>query len=1114
MHNKLRKALRVFLWLSGVLVLLGAGAAGWLRIQYPPQRLKRLALAKVSQVLNGRQVTCGEVRLRPFHGFRISDLSIADRGSGPQMARIRELEVEYRLLPLLRKQFVVHRILVREPWISVSLDKEGRTSLDDLIAPARDTTRAPRAELPLTVVLDRLDVQGAAAQVRLDQDASSTTFSIQGLSLRVSDLQVKSLDRLRARLELSSQAARWRLWLQEAQGTRLDVGSHLTVKLTVPAFSFERLTAETAVYLDSLCLQAPGARYQTPDTLAFRASVVLNLDQGTLALERFHLAFGPWLALNGRAQATSLAHAATIDLALDSLTADLGRMVRGALDAGLPGFVPKLSAIQLEGSASLEHGYVRGPLAGPWELGTNLRAQVPSLSVPDLGLSAQGIAAIVEGLGEGAAGQGRTRLRAKLDIGRITHAPQGSGRTAIEDLGLNLSAEALWDSARGMLLPKAAVQARIRRAVHAPDSAQALEATGISVTADPTFSGALLPNRLDLGFSVERVLDGSAQGSLVARFDKPSLRHLMPDAVQGAVTATGLAPEAWTDSALTGHYNLDLRFDERTLDDVAVTLQAESQDAAYLLGGAYQPLPLEARIQARLGVSSDLSDLTVHRFDAQAFGALTVSGTAQVLGRGAGGVRLVIDRLELEHAQLPPLLPAAVRAGLGDLVLGGATSLTGTLEGVLLPGGRPQLRRAHAAVRIRDAQAKVPRHYLSASGLNGAAEVRAGPDSVDAWVDMVLDSLERPGLLRDPLADSKLRLTAALRTRESRAARDFSGRLDVWADLPGLGTQVRTECRITRTLGGPVLSASADLRFAASDTVRLLADLWATGDADLQARVDLPDGNLAEVSGVLGLEGLSAGVGRRVAVEGLQGRVLFAQGLDVRQRRLATAPVPQQVLPTGAQDLSYALWQPYFPRASRVHADRVRVMGYQVTDVDADVDYHGSVLDVPRFALNAYDGNVAGRLRADVGAGNPREIAYAVKAQLADINSAKLPMVRQGGQQASGLSANLEFVGKGVDPRAAFDVEGSLHITKIERRVAENLLALLDPKETDKSIQSVRKLLHQGWGVRSFSFVTKHGFVYPSIEPVKPWYAPFRLPKSLEFSRMPLKFFVERTVSR
>ena len=113
------------------------------------------------------------------------------------------------------------------------------------------------------------------------------------------------------------------------------------------------------------------------------------------------------------------------------------------------------------------------------------------------------------------------------------------------------------------------------------------------------------------------------------------------------------------------------------------------------------------------------------------------------------------------------------------------------------------------------------------------------------------------------------------------------------------------------------------------------------------------------------------------------------------------------------------------------------------------------------------------------------------------------------GQEASLLCGNLEFWGKGVDPAAGFEIDGSLHITKIERWVADNLLMLMDPKGTDKSIQNVRRLLGQGWGVRSFSFMTKGGFIYPSIVPVKPWFAPFSLPKTLDFPRMPLRFFLE-----
>ena len=203
---------------------------------------------------------------------------------------------------------------------------------------------------------------------------------------------------------------------------------------------------------------------------------------------------------------------------------------------------------------------------------------------------------------------------------------------------------------------------------------------------------------------------------------------------------------------------------------------------------------------------------------------------------------------------------------------------------------------------------------------------------------------------------------------------------------------------------------------------------------------------------------------------------------------------------------------PVTPASQRLEMLRLALAGkpgYEVSDVDVDLAYQNSALDMPRFVLSAYDGNLGGHARLDLGTGDPEGVAYQVKAQLAGINSARLPRVRRGGEAGSELCANMEFAGKGIDPRRRFDVEGSLHITKIERRVAENLLMLMDPKETDKSIQNMRRLMRRGWGMKSFSFATKHGFVYPSIVPVKPWYAPFSLPKSLDFPRMPLKFFLE-----
>jgi hypothetical protein len=395
------------------------------------------------------------------------------------------------------------------------------------------------------------------------------------------------------------------------------------------------------------------------------------------------------------------------------------------------------------------------------------------------------------------------------------------------------------------------------------------------------------------------------------------------------------------------------------------------------------------------------------------------------------------------------------------------------------------------------------------SGLSGTIDIHADQDSVVVVASALVDSVQKVDLFTQPIVDTRTVLSVhLLRLSKGGGSSDWRGHLDLWADIPGLGTHVRASSQMNRVLGAGGISADAQVSFASPDTVRLPRNMWATGSMDASIRAKLEEEGVAKLSCLVGLDGLCVGIEPTLAVEGIRGRIPFTQSLNLRQRALVPTPAVRQIQAAGPGDVSYGLWQSHRAKGSRVHVDRITVLDYAVSDVEVDLAYQDGALDVPRFVLNAYDGNVAGHARLDLGTGDPEGIAYQVKAQLAGINSAKLPRVRRRGGEGSELCANLEFVGKGVDPKRRFDIEGGLHITRIERRVAENLLMLMDPKETDKSIQNMRRLMRQGWGLKTFSFAAKNGFVYPSIVPVKPWYAPFSLPKSLEFPRMPLKFFL------
>jgi len=194
-------------------------------------------------------------------------------------------------------------------------------------------------------------------------------------------------------------------------------------------------------------------------------------------------------------------------------------------------------------------------------------------------------------------------------------------------------------------------------------------------------------------------------------------------------------------------------------------------------------------------------------------------------------------------------------------------------------------------------------------------------------------------------------------------------------------------------------------------------------------------------------------------------------------------------------------------------------MDYFASDIDFDIFIANEKIEIPRFALKAYDGNMAGLLYANLHEGKLDQIEWKVKANLSQLNSAKLIPARRLKATGAELNMNLELSGLGVDPASQLEVEGYLYVTKIGPQFTDNVLRSLDPKGTDKSIKDTRRLLNWGYKPRLISFEIKHGNLYPTIQLVKGKLLTKLIPLNLsggkiELARIPIKFFMTNMMTK
>ncbi len=156
----MKKAITVlFVFLVLLVLLLGAATA------LSPiflNKYKEPILAKIGETVN-REVRLGELRLTLFTGIglRLKEVSISNAEGFREepMFSMAELDLKVRFLPLLHKEIVVDRVILRKPRILIEKDEKGNFNFSDLVGetkpsepPAEKSDVEPEDQPPLTAL--------------------------------------------------------------------------------------------------------------------------------------------------------------------------------------------------------------------------------------------------------------------------------------------------------------------------------------------------------------------------------------------------------------------------------------------------------------------------------------------------------------------------------------------------------------------------------------------------------------------------------------------------------------------------------------------------------------------------------------------------------------------------------------------------------------------------------------------------------------------------------------------------------------------------------------------------------------------------------------------------
>ena len=178
-------------WLRRILFAIGLAGVVYLGLLFvlsrflDPETLAARIEPRLETAL-AREVEIGSAKVGFFPlGIRLQDVSVADpTGLAPTLARIESVEFQVDLIPLLRREVRVRRLVIESPEANLRVAADGRSNFGDF---STESSRRPQDEEsgaaePFALELRGIQLSGGRLSFVNDED--STTAAMNDLQLR------------------------------------------------------------------------------------------------------------------------------------------------------------------------------------------------------------------------------------------------------------------------------------------------------------------------------------------------------------------------------------------------------------------------------------------------------------------------------------------------------------------------------------------------------------------------------------------------------------------------------------------------------------------------------------------------------------------------------------------------------------------------------------------------------------------------------------------------------------------------------------------------------------------------------------------------------------------
>ncbi|MDI6794022.1 MAG: AsmA family protein [bacterium] len=168
---------KIFIIVGIILGVLLIGLVILSTITFSHPKLKQIITAQAEKALE-RKVTIDDLRINLLWGIQLKRVTIANREGPGDFVKGEEFVLKYRLWPLLRRQFVIKKIVLNSPEIIISRNKEGIFNFQDILE-----AEQPEEESGFSLSIAQVSIKDGRAEFRDELVDKETILDRINLSL-------------------------------------------------------------------------------------------------------------------------------------------------------------------------------------------------------------------------------------------------------------------------------------------------------------------------------------------------------------------------------------------------------------------------------------------------------------------------------------------------------------------------------------------------------------------------------------------------------------------------------------------------------------------------------------------------------------------------------------------------------------------------------------------------------------------------------------------------------------------------------------------------------------------------------------------------------------------